>query len=156
MTKKAANLAANNASMNAAKEKMASLASSSSSNSSSRATATSCTEIIQKSTIIVKIVSQNPQSTKIAVYAKEISSATVVCTSEEQASMASQVSSMETAIVSVTTVLTAIQEQIETLTGSTAGAAQLDAALTTTVASGTTMGASTAAPSGSVTTSMPA
>merc|ERR1712079_906289 len=93
LTKKAANLAANNASMTAAKEKMASLASSRyHSGRKSRATATSCSEIITISTTIVK----------------------------------------------VSVVLTAIQEQIETLTGSTASATQLDAA-----ASGET---STAAP----------
>ena len=51
MTKKAANLAANNASMTAAKEKMASLASSRyHSGRKSRATATSCSEIITIST----------------------------------------------------------------------------------------------------------
>merc|ERR1711936_203507 len=111
---------------------MASLASSRyRSGRKSRATATSCSEIITISTTIVKIVEQNPQSTKISTYAKKISSATVTCT-------AAQVTSMETAIVSVSVVLTAIQEQIETLTGATASATQLDAA-----ASGET---STAAP----------
>merc|ERR1711988_1681638 len=51
LTKKAANLAANNASMTAAKEKMASLASSRyHSGRKSRATATSCSEIITIST----------------------------------------------------------------------------------------------------------
>merc|ERR1712073_256536 len=104
----------------------------------SRATATSCSEIITISTTIVKIVEQNPQSTKISTYAKKISSATVTCTAAEKTAMAAQVTSMETAIVSVSVVLTAIQEQIETLTGSTASATQLDAA-----ASGET---STAAP----------
>merc|ERR1711936_390196 len=139
LTKKAANLAANNASMTAAKEKMASLASSRyHSGRKSRATATSCSEIITISTTIVKIVEQNPQSTKISTYAKKISQATVTCTAAEKTSMAAQVTSMETAIVSVSVVLTAIQEQIETLTGSTASATQLDAA-----ASGET---STAAP----------
>jgi len=148
MTKKAANLAANNASMTAAKEKMNSLATSRAA-PGSRAVATTCTEIISKSTIIVKIVSQNPQSTKIAVYAKEISSATVTCTADEKASMASSVSSMESAITSVSTVLTAIQEQIETLTGSTASSSQLDSALSSTVASGSgTTAMSTSAPSG--------
>merc|ERR1719362_170435 len=118
MTKKAANLAANNASMTAAKEKMSSLASSRS---------------------IVKITNQNPQSTKITTYAKKISSATVTCTTAEKASLLTEVTSMETAITSVTTVLVAIQEQIETLTGSTASTAQLDAENAET---------STAAPSG--------
>merc|ERR550519_1132756 len=89
LTKKAANLAANNASMTAAKEKMASLASSRyHSGRKSRATATSCSEIITISTTIVKIVEQNPQSTKISTYAKKISSATVTCTAAEKTSMA--------------------------------------------------------------------
>merc|ERR1711874_139816 len=127
------------AAITAAKEKMASLASSRyHSGRKSRATATSCSEIITISTTIVKIVEQNPQSTKISTYAKKISSATVTCTAAEKTSMAARVTSMETAIVSVSVVLTAIQERIETLTGSTASATQLDAA-----ASGET---STAAP----------
>jgi len=142
MTKKAANLAANNASMTAAKEKMSSLASSRSigrSPSGRADAAASCTEIITISQTIVKITNQNPQSTKITTYAKKISSATVTCTTAEKASLLTEVTSMETAITSVTTVLVAIQEQIETLTGSTASTAQLDAENAET---------STAAPSG--------
>ena len=87
------------------------------------------------------MVEQNPQSTKITTMAKKISTATVTCTTSEKASMAAAVTSMETAIVSVNVVLVAIQEQIETLTGSTASSAQLDAAAT----EGST---ATAAPSG--------
>ena len=59
------------------------------------------------------ITNQNPQSTKITLYAKKISTATVTCTTEEKESMKAEVSSMESAIASVSTVLTAIQEQIE-------------------------------------------
>merc|ERR1712176_1459383 len=129
-TKKAANLAANNASMTAAKEKMSSLASSRSGGvgilgGNEDRTAASCAEIITISQTIVKITNQNPQSTKITTYAKKISTATVT--------------SMETAIVSVTTVLVTIQEQIQTLTGSTASTSQLDAVNAET---------STAAPAG--------
>jgi len=137
LTKKAANLAKNNASMTAAKAKMASLA-----GNGSRAlhgdgrTAASCGEIITISQTIVKITNQNPQSPKISTYAVKISSATVTCTTTEKASLLTEVTSMETAIASVSIVLTAIQEQIETLTGSTASGTQLDAvnAETTTAA----------------------
>merc|ERR1711913_106972 len=81
LTKKAANLAANNASMTAAKEKMSSLASSRSGGvgilgSNEDRTAASCAEIITISQTIVKITNQNPQSTKITTYAKKISTAT--------------------------------------------------------------------------------
>merc|ERR1712076_97808 len=74
MTKKAANLAANNASMTAAKEKMSSLASSRSIGGShpNGGRATTCTEIITISQTIVRITNQNPQSTKITTYAKQI------------------------------------------------------------------------------------
>merc|ERR1711936_472540 len=134
LTKKAANLAANNASMNTAKEKMASLASSRYHNVRQARSAASCAEVITISQTIVKITEQNPQSTKITTYSKKISSATVTCTTEEKATMAAQVTSMESAIVSVNVVLVAIQEQIETLTGSTASAAVLDSAATATSA----------------------
>merc|ERR1711874_935395 len=137
LTKKAANLAANNASMTAAKEKMASLASSRSGGvgilgSNEDRTAASCAEIITISQTIVKITNQNPQSTKITTY-------TVTYTAAEKTSLLTEVTSMETAIVSVTTVLVTIQEQIQTLTGSTASTSQLDAVNAET---------STAAPAG--------
>merc|ERR1711936_1323996 len=64
LTKKAASLAANNASMTAAKEKMSSLASARSMGKShgGRAdAAASCAEIITTSQTIVKITNQNPQ-----------------------------------------------------------------------------------------------
>merc|ERR1712183_505817 len=142
LTKQAANLAANNASMTAAKEKMASLASSSRSGSHhiGRAdAAASCTEIITISQTIVKITENFPQSTKITTYANKISTSTVTCTTAEKALLLTEVTSMESAIATVTVSLVAIQEQIETLTGSTASTAQLDAENAET---------STAAPSG--------
>jgi len=142
LTKKAANLAANNASMTAAKEKMASLASSRFRQvRSPGSSAASCAEVITISETITKMVEQNPQSTKITIMAKKISTATVTCSTAEKASMAAQVTAMESAIVSVNVVLVAIQEQIETLTGSTATSTQLDAAATEA-------STATAAPSG--------
>ena len=63
--------------------------------------------------LVVKITNQNPQSTKITTFALKISSATVTCTSAEKETMKAQVTSMESAIASVATVLSAIQEQIE-------------------------------------------
>ena len=63
----------------------------------------------------MRITNQNPQSPKITVYATRISSATVTCTTEEKESMKAEVTSMESAIASVATVLTAIQEQIESM-----------------------------------------
>ena len=64
----------------------------------------------------MKITNQNPQSKKITTYAKKISTATVTCTTDEKALMKAEVTSMESAIASVSTVLTAIQEQIESKT----------------------------------------
>merc|ERR1719295_192328 len=88
-TAKATTLAANNASLSAAKEKMSSL---SSSNSTSgrrvRATATSCAEILTKAAALSTKVSQKPTA-DISAEAKEISDvpSTVTCTDAEKTSM---------------------------------------------------------------------
>merc|ERR1712241_1000113 len=108
----AAALAANNASMTAAKEKMASLASSSRSGgrTDGRAdAAASCTEIITISQTIVKITEDFPQSKQITTYAKKISTSTVTCTTAEKALLLTEVTSMESAIDSISVVLVAIQ-----------------------------------------------
>merc|ERR1712183_90901 len=131
LTKKAANLAANNASMTAAKEKMNSLATSRSVGGGDGGRAagdiSSCTDIITISQTIVKHANNFPQSPKIATYANKLVAATVTCTTEEKTSLAAEVTSMEAAIVSVTIVLVELQDQIETLTGSTASSDALDA-----------------------------
>jgi len=133
LIKKAANLAANNASMTAAKTKMSSLATA---RNVWAAAAASCAEIITISQTISKISITFPQSPMITAYAKKISSSTVNCTTPEKASLLTEVTAMETAIASVNSVLTTIQEQIQTLTGSTASTTQLDAenAVTSTAA----------------------
>ena len=63
--------------------------------------------------LVVKITNQNPQSTKITTYAKKISTSTVTCTTAEKALLLTEVTSMESAIDSISVVLVAIQEQIE-------------------------------------------
>merc|ERR1719510_1881102 len=92
-----------------------------------RADVSSCADIITTSQTIVKHANNFPQSPKIAVYANKIVAATVTCTAEEKTSLQAEVTSMEAAIVSVTIVLVELQDQIETLTGSTASSDALDA-----------------------------
>jgi len=134
LQKKAGQLAANNASMTKAKEKMASLAKNSS--RSGRSSATTCASIITISQTIVKISNNFPQSPQITTYSKQISSSSVTCTTAEKALLQTEVTSMEAAIVTVNVVLVAIQEQIQTLTGSTATSSQLEAAVSTAAPSG--------------------
>jgi len=126
-TAQAASLSANNVSLTAAKTKMSSLASSSSSSGRrrSRATAVSCAEVITKSQTVITYATSFPSSSKISTLAKEISSASVTCTDTEKTSLTTQVTSMETAITLVSSALVAIQEQIQTISGSTASSSQL-------------------------------
>merc|ERR1711913_208164 len=136
---KAAALSNNNKTLTAAKEKMSSLAGTSTGRKL-RATATTCAEVISKSTEVTVLVSQSPQSSQISVLAVEISSVTssVTCSDAEKTSITTQISEVESAISMISDALEAVQEQIKTLTGSTASVS---------VAETTTM--STKAPSSS-------
>jgi len=136
---KAAALSNNNKTLTAAKEKMSSLAGASTGRKL-RATATTCAEVITKSTEVTVLVSQSPQSSQISVLAVEISSVTssVTCSDAEKTSITTQISEVESAISMISDALEAVQEQIKTLTGSTASVS---------VAETTTM--STKAPSSS-------
>merc|ERR1711913_64684 len=136
---KAAALSNNNKTLTAAKEKMSSLAGASTGRKL-RATATTCAEVITKSTQVTVLVSQSPQSSQISVLAVEISSVTssVTCSDAEKTSITTQISEVESAISMISDALEAVQEQIKTLTGSTASVS---------VAETTTM--STKAPSSS-------
>merc|ERR1711936_1288057 len=118
-TAKATVLSVNNVSMTAAKAKMSSLAGSSSGRRRMRATAASCAEV----------------SGKIYTISKEISSASVTCTEAEKSSLTTQVTSMESAITQVSNALVAVQEQIRTISGSTASSAQLTTSMTTSAPS---------------------
>merc|ERR1711913_146950 len=136
---KAAALSNNNKTLTAAKEKMSSLAGTSTGRKF-RATATTCAEVISKSKEVTVLVSQSPQSSQISVLALEISSVTssVTCSDAEKTSITTQISEVESAISMISDALEAVQEQIKTLTGSTASVS---------VAETTTM--STKAPSSS-------
>merc|ERR1711913_58411 len=136
---KAAALSNNNKTLTAAKEKMSSLAGASTGRKF-RATATTCAEVISKSKEVTVLVSQSPQSSQISVLAVEISSVTssVTCSDAEKTSITTQISEVESAISMISDALEAVQEQIKTLTGSTASVS---------VAETTTM--STKAPSSS-------
>merc|ERR1712241_340685 len=133
-TAKAAVLSVNNASMTAAKTKMSSVASSSSGKRRMRATAVSCAEIITKSQTVISYASSYPSSSKISTIAKEISSASVSCNSTEKTSLTTQVTSMESAITLVSSALVAVQEQIQTISGSTASSSLLTESAVTTAA----------------------
>ena len=63
--------------------------------------------------LVVKITEDFPQSKQITTYAKKISTSTVTCTTAEKALLLTEVTSMESAIATVTVSLVAIQEQIE-------------------------------------------
>jgi len=130
-TAKAATLSVNNATMTAAKAKMSSLASNSTRRIRTRATAVTCAEVITKSKTVISYASSFPSSSKIATIAREISSASVTCTATEKTSLKTQVTSMESAILTVSSALTVIQEQIKTISGSTASSAQLTTSVTT-------------------------
>merc|ERR1711997_888127 len=120
---KAAALSSNNQTLTAAKEKMSSLAGNSSRRF--RQTATTCAEVIAKSTQVITIVSQSTSSSKISVISLEISSVStsVSCSTEEKKSLTTQISSVDSALDRIGEALTAVQEQLSTLTGSTADVA---------------------------------
>merc|ERR1712079_456314 len=136
LTAKAKTLAANNASLSAAKTKMSSL---SSSNSSSgrrvRATATSCAEILTKAAALSTKVSQK-STADISAEAKEISDvpSTVTCTDAEKTSMKTQVTSMESAISSFSKALSSVQTLLSTLTGTTIASSSLVTSASTSTA----------------------
>merc|ERR1712170_257548 len=132
LTAKAAQLSANSKAMTAAKTKMASLASSSG-RRVARATATSCAEVITKSTELITISASSTSSTSLYTISIEISSvsSSVTCTTAEQASLSTQVTSLEEAIASVDSDLASTQSLLETLTGSTASTSSLTTAAST-------------------------
>merc|ERR1712014_240688 len=88
-----------------AKTKMSSLAgSTTSSGRRVRAVATSCAEVLTKAAALSSLASEFPTSDQISTMAQEISGAgTLTCTDAEKTSMTTQVTSMETAIASVST-----------------------------------------------------
>merc|ERR1711874_394407 len=120
---------------NKTKAKMSSLAGSSSGRRRMRATAASCAEVISKSEIVISYANSFPSSSKIYTISKEISSASVTCTEAEKSSLTTQVTSMESAITQVSNALVAVQEQIKTISGSTASSAQLTTSMTTSAPS---------------------
>jgi len=116
---KAAALSANSAAVTAAKEKMSTLAGATG-RRTSRQTATSCAEVITKSTSLTLIVSQSTSSSQITVIATEISSvsSSITCSDDEKNSLTTQISSVESALARITEALEAVQEQLTTMTGS--------------------------------------
>jgi len=120
LTAKAATLSANKAAVEAARDKMSSLANSTRKHFF-RQTAASCAEVITKSQSLTVMISQSPSGSSISVLALEISSvsSSVQCSDTEKASLTTEISSVESAIATISQALEAVQAQILTLTGST-------------------------------------
>merc|ERR1711953_1665427 len=91
--------------------------------------------VISTAEIVISYANSFPSSSKIYTISKEISSASVTCTEAEKSSLTTQVTSMESAITQVSNALVAVQEQIKTISGSTASSAQLTTSMTTSAPS---------------------
>lgn len=133
LTAKATTLQTNSDAVTAAVAKMNSLAGTSRRNV--RAAAASCAEVITKSTSLTVIISQSTSSSQISVIATEISTSSVTCTDLEKASISSQISSVESGLARITEALEAVQEQLTTLTGSTASSGSTSATVSTSAPS---------------------
>ena len=128
LTAKAAALTANSAGLTAAKTTASTLSSRTSSGRAARATATTCAEVVTKITALLKLVDENPASTKISTAAAEVTSVTVTCTTAEKTSLTSQVllvitllnlnyplqvTSLATAIVTTASELSTVQIDLQ-------------------------------------------
>merc|ERR1712071_286472 len=140
LTAKAAALTANSAGLTAAKTTASTLSSSRRVARAARATATTCAEVITKITALLKLVDENPASTKISKAAAEVTSVTVTCTTAEKTSLTSQVISLATAIVTTASELSTVQADLQTSTGSTASSAVISAAAASASSTAATAG----------------
>ena len=100
-------------------------------------TAGSCTEVNTIAVQLTTLVNNFPGSPQVLVYsATIIASSTVVCTEDEKASLGELDAMFEEAVATLDTAVEAAQEQLETLTGSTASPEEI--AVLATVADGET------------------
>ena len=112
MIKKAQSLTKNIAALEKAKNATNSLVAST---PSSRASATTCSSVITKNTMLVTLVNQDPTSDMIETIALEISSisTTTTCTTEEISDLSGQISSLSVLIQTTTVMLVTVQENIQ-------------------------------------------
>ena len=100
-------------------------------------TAGSCTEVNTIAVQLTTLVINFPGSPQILVYsATIIASSTLVCTEDEKDSLAQLDAMFEDAVATLETAVEAAQEQLETLTGSTASPEEIAAGQTPVAAGG--------------------
>lgn len=130
LTAKAAALTTNSDAVSDAQAKVAELAASASSRvrRSGRQEET-CTSVTTLATTLTALVISSPSSPDIVVLATQITSTTVtVCTADEAAALVELDSAFEDAVSTIMDAIDSVQEQLETLTGTTASAAVISAA----------------------------
>jgi len=97
--------------------------------------ASTCAEVVTYATKLAGVATNFPASPQISTIAAMITGASSVnCTAAEKTSLTEVDTSLETALTTITMALDAVQEQLETLTGSTASSGQLSSASMTTKA----------------------
>merc|ERR1712110_1097149 len=119
LTKKAATLSANSASLTSVKSKASSL-SGSSSGRVKRAVATSCSEVVTKIKALLDKSTKAPNKDLTSDAAEITNVGTVTCSDADKTSLTGQVTSLESAITVVKAALSSVQTLLSTLTGSTA------------------------------------
>merc|ERR1719228_3052224 len=87
-----------------------------------------CTTFIEKTNIILSLISQNPSSGKISKFIPTITSVKVSCTTSEKSSLSSLSSSITAAEVSISNEETSVQTTLAALTGTTASTSAIDSA----------------------------
>merc|ERR1739845_157422 len=129
LTAKAAALTTNSDAVSDAQAKVAELAASASSRVRRSGRQETCTSVTTLATTLTALVISSPSSPDIVVLATQISSTTVtVCTADEAAALANLDSAFEDAVSTIMDAIDSVQEQLETLTGTTASAAVISAA----------------------------
>jgi len=124
LTQKASTLSTNAAAVKAANEKVANLTSSSSRRV--MRVATTCAEILEYATKLAEVASNSPSSPMVTTYAEKITGAgSISCSASEKASLTSVQTYLTAAAGRIDSALEAVQEQIMTLTGSTASTSML-------------------------------
>merc|ERR1712051_596148 len=130
LTSKAAALTANSDAVADAQAKVAELAASASRRvRRSGREEESCTSVTTLATTLTALVISSPSSPDVLVLSTQISATTVtVCTAEEAAALTELDSAFEDAVSTLVEAFDAVQEQLLTLTGTTASAAAISAA----------------------------
>ena len=140
LTQKAATLKKNEDAVRAAKAAVKALAS-----SRRTRTASSCTEVVTLAGKLSDLASQFPSSPKIIIYSEKISKASsVTCSEEEKASLTVMETKIEEAAANIAKEVEVMQEQLQTLTGTTVSESSLTAASSSTEAASSSSAANSA------------